>query len=64
MSIVAPFGPWEPAQPAEVAGLFSGMPCPWWIAAGHAIVARTRVVHQTPADDKGKEISLLATFNV
>jgi hypothetical protein len=36
-SIVAPFGPWEPAQPAEVAALFSAMPCPWWIAGGYAI---------------------------
>ena len=36
-SIVPPFGPWEPAQPAEVAGLFSAVPCPWWIAGGYAI---------------------------
>jgi hypothetical protein len=36
-SIVAPFGPWEPAQPAEVARLFSAMPCSWWIAGGYAI---------------------------
>jgi hypothetical protein len=35
--IAAPFGPWEPAQPAEVAGLLSAMPCPWWIAGGYAI---------------------------
>ena len=34
---MAPFGPWEPAQPAEVAVLFSAMPCPWWIAGGYAI---------------------------
>jgi hypothetical protein len=36
-SIVAPFGHWEPAQPAEVAAIFSKMPCPWWIAGGYAI---------------------------
>lgn len=36
-SIVAPFGPWEPAQPSEVAEIFSAVPCPWWIAGGHAI---------------------------
>jgi hypothetical protein len=36
-SIVPPFGPWEPAQPTEVAGLLSAMPCPWWIAGGYAI---------------------------
>lgn len=35
--IVAPFGPWEPAQPAEAAAIFSAMPCPWWIAGGYAI---------------------------
>ena len=36
-SIVAPFGPWEPAQPSEAAAIFSTMPCPWWIAGGYAI---------------------------
>ncbi len=36
-SIVAPFGPWEPAQPSEAAAIFSAMPCPWWIAGGYAI---------------------------
>jgi len=36
-SIVAPLGPWEPAQPSEVAALFSAMPCPWWVAGGYAI---------------------------
>jgi hypothetical protein len=36
-SIVAPFGCWEPAPPAEAAAIFSTMPCPWWIAGGHAI---------------------------
>ena len=36
-SIVPPFGPWEPAQPTEVAGLLSAMPCLWWIAGGYAI---------------------------
>ena len=36
-SIVAPFGPWEPAQPPEVAEIFSVMPCPWWIVGGYAI---------------------------
>jgi hypothetical protein len=36
-SIVAPFGPWEPAQPPEAAALFAAMPCPWWIAGGFAI---------------------------
>lgn len=35
--IVAPFGPWESAQPREAAALFSVMPCPWWIAGGYAI---------------------------
>jgi hypothetical protein len=34
---VAPFGPYEPAHPAEVAGLFSAVPCLWWIAGGYAI---------------------------
>jgi hypothetical protein len=37
ISIVAPFGPWEPAQPAEAAAIFSTMPCRWWIAGGYAI---------------------------
>jgi hypothetical protein len=36
-SIVAPFGPWEPAQPPEAAAIFAAMPCPWWIAGGFAI---------------------------
>jgi Aminoglycoside-2''-adenylyltransferase len=36
-SIVAPFGPWEPAQPSEAAAIFAAMPCPWWIAGGFAI---------------------------
>jgi hypothetical protein len=36
-SIVAPFGPWEPAQPLEAAAIFAAMPCPWWIAGGFAI---------------------------
>ncbi len=35
--IVAPFGPWEPAQPPEIAAIFTAMPCPWWIAGGFAI---------------------------
>ena len=36
-AIVAPYGPWEPARPAEAAAIFSAMPCPWWIAGGYAI---------------------------
>ena len=36
-SIVAPFGPWKPARPCEVAAIFAAMPCPWWIAGGFAI---------------------------
>lgn len=36
-TIVAPYGPWEPARPAEAAAIFSAMPCPWWIAGGYAI---------------------------
>jgi hypothetical protein len=36
-TIVAPFGPWEPAHPPEAAALFAAMPCPWWIAGGFAI---------------------------
>lgn len=36
-SIVAPYGRWEPATPAQVASLFSAMPCPWWVAGGYAI---------------------------
>jgi hypothetical protein len=36
-AIVAPYGPWEPAQPSEVADIFATMPCPWWIAGGFAI---------------------------
>jgi hypothetical protein len=36
-SIVAPFGPWEPAQPPETAAIFAAMSCPWWIAGGFAI---------------------------
>ena len=35
--IVAPFGPWDPAQPPEAAAIFAAMPCPWWIAGGFAI---------------------------
>jgi hypothetical protein len=35
--IVAPFGRWQPARPSEAAEVFSAMPCPWWIAGGHAI---------------------------
>ena len=35
--IVAPYGRWEPATLAQVASLFSAMPCPWWIAGGYAI---------------------------
>jgi Aminoglycoside-2''-adenylyltransferase len=37
MTIVAPYGPWEPARPAEAAAIFAVMPCPWWIAGGYAI---------------------------
>ncbi|WP_405607205.1 amino acid transporter [Streptomyces sp. NBC_01511] len=33
----APLGRWEPAPPAEVVRLFSGLRCPWWIAGGYAI---------------------------
>jgi hypothetical protein len=36
-TIVAPYGPWEPARPADAAAIFSAMPCPWWIAGGYAI---------------------------
>ncbi|MEV5711851.1 amino acid transporter [Actinoallomurus sp. NPDC052274] len=36
-SIVAPYGRWEPVTPAQVASLFSAMPCPWWVAGGYAI---------------------------
>jgi hypothetical protein len=36
-TIEAPYGPWEPAQPSEVAAIFSAMPRPWWIAGGYAI---------------------------
>lgn len=36
-SIVAPYGPWEPAHPSEAAAIFSAMRCPWWIAGGYAI---------------------------
>ena len=35
--ITAPFGPWEPARPAEAAEIFAAMPCPWWVAGGYAI---------------------------
>jgi len=31
------WGVWEPASLAEVAGLFSRCPAPWWIAGGYAI---------------------------
>lgn len=30
-------GVWEPATPAEVVSLFSGLPARWWVAGGHAI---------------------------
>jgi hypothetical protein len=33
----APWGPWEPARPVEVAALFSGCKASWWIAGGYAI---------------------------
>ncbi|MYW02974.1 amino acid transporter [Streptomyces sp. SID3343] len=33
----APFGDWDPAPLREVAALFSGSDCPWWIAGGIAI---------------------------
>lgn len=36
-AIVAPYGPWDPARPAEVAAIFAPMPRPWWIAGGFAI---------------------------
>jgi hypothetical protein len=36
-SVAAPSGPWEPAQPAQAAEIFSAMACPWWIAGGYAI---------------------------
>ncbi|GLX04889.1 amino acid transporter [Microbispora sp. NBRC 16548] len=36
-TIVAPYGRWEPATPAQVASLLSAMPCPWWVAGGFAI---------------------------
>jgi hypothetical protein len=32
-----PWGPWEPAHPAEAAALFSGCGAHWWIAGGYAI---------------------------
>jgi hypothetical protein len=35
--IPTPWGLWEPATAAEVAGLFSGCGAPWWIAGGYAI---------------------------
>jgi hypothetical protein len=35
--IVAPYGPWEPAVPAEAAARFAAFPGPWWIAGGYAI---------------------------
>lgn len=35
--IVAPYGSWEPASPAEAAAIFAALPGPWWIAGGHAI---------------------------
>jgi hypothetical protein len=41
-SVVPPLGPWEPAQSAEVAGLLSAMPGPWWIAGGYAIELAAR----------------------
>jgi hypothetical protein len=28
---------WDPADPSEVAALFSRLECPWWIAGGYAI---------------------------
>jgi hypothetical protein len=36
-TIEAPYGPWEPAPPAEAAAIFAAMPSPWWIAGGYAI---------------------------
>ena len=36
-TIVAPYGPWDPAKPAEVAVIFAELSCPWWIAGGYAI---------------------------
>ncbi|WP_433179425.1 nucleotidyltransferase domain-containing protein [Actinoallomurus sp. CA-150999] len=36
-SIVAPYGRWEPATPAQVASLLSALPCRWWVAGGYAI---------------------------
>lgn len=30
-------GPWEPLSPAQVAGLFTEVRSPWWIAGGYAI---------------------------
>lgn len=32
-----PFGPWEPATPAEVTALFRRCTARWWIAGGYAI---------------------------
>lgn len=32
-----PWGTWEPATPAEVFRLFSGLSVPWWLAGGYAI---------------------------
>ncbi|MGD0604610.1 MAG: hypothetical protein ABSA53_13535 [Streptosporangiaceae bacterium] len=29
-------GRWEPAQLTELVSIFSKMPCPWWVAGGHA----------------------------
>lgn len=36
-SIVAPYGPWNPASPAELRSVLAAMTCPWWISGGHAI---------------------------
>lgn len=36
-SIVAPYGAWKPATPAQVASLFSAVTCRWSVADGYAI---------------------------
>lgn len=33
----APFGPWSPLSPQDVATLFASLDAPWWIAGGYAI---------------------------
>ncbi|MFE6163085.1 nucleotidyltransferase domain-containing protein [Streptomyces sp. NPDC056486] len=37
MRTETPWGPWEPATPAEVAALFAQLRVPWWIAGGYAV---------------------------